>query len=46
MVKAPTNFEDWTSEQEIKKTLIPELKHLLHQELKGSDEIHVINIKV
>jgi hypothetical protein len=45
-VKAPTNFEDWTSEQEIRKVLIPEIEDLLRQELQGCDEIHVIDIKV
>jgi hypothetical protein len=28
-VKAPTNLEDWTSEQEINKVLIPETEDLL-----------------
>jgi hypothetical protein len=45
-VKAPTNFEDWASENEIRKVLIPEIEDLLRQELEGCDEIHVINIKV
>ncbi|KAI4849391.1 hypothetical protein E4T44_03382 [Aureobasidium sp. EXF-8845] len=44
-VKAPTNFEDWASEQETKKALIPEVEDLLRQELEGCDEMHVINIK-
>lgn len=45
-IKAPTNFNDWASEQEIKKVLVPEVEDLLRQELKGCDEIHVIDIKV
>jgi hypothetical protein len=45
-VKAPTKFDDWASENEIRKFLIPEIEDLLRQEMEGCDEIHVIDIKV
>ncbi|CAD0093680.1 unnamed protein product, partial [Aureobasidium vineae] len=44
-VKAPTKFEGWASEQDIKRHLIPEIEDLLRHELEGCDEINVIDIK-
>lgn len=45
-VKAPTDFNNWDSELEIRNVLIPEMEVLLRQELRGCDEIHVVGIKV
>lgn len=45
-IKAPFRFTSRASEQEIQKSLVPEIEDLFRNELEGCDEVHIVDIKV